>query len=41
MLQVMASYGDKATKDLARNINETLHCPESDNGKILHYYTVR
>jgi len=35
MLQVMASYGDKATKELSRNINETLHRPESDDGKIL------
>ena len=40
MLQVMASYGNRATKELSRNINEMLHHPESDNGKILCYTIV-
>ena len=37
MLEVMASYGNKATKDLARDINKTLHGTMSDDdGKIIN-----
>ena len=35
MLDVMASYGNRAAKDLARDINETLRGSVTDNGKIL------
>ena len=34
MLKVMASYGNRATKELARNINDTLHGSVSDDGKM-------
>ena len=37
MLQVMASYGNRATKNLARTINDMLHCSVSDdNGKKIY-----
>ena len=32
MLKVMASYGNEATKDLARKVNESLHQPMSNDG---------
>ena len=35
MLQVMAFYGDRATKELARNINDILHRPEDKNGNVV------
>ena len=34
MLEIMASYGNRATKELSRNINETIHGSVSDDGKI-------
>ena len=37
MLQVMASYGNIATKNLARTINDIIHCSVSDdNGKKIY-----
>ena len=39
MLEVMASYGNRATKELARCINVALHTPVSDHGKIMCVYT--
>ena len=35
MLEVMASYGNRATKELARNINKILHGSVSDDGKTI------
>jgi len=34
MLEVMASYGNMATKELARNINDTLGALKFNHGKI-------
>jgi len=39
MLEVMASYGNRATKDLSRDINKILHSSVSDDdGKIYPLY---
>ena len=40
MLEVMASYGNKATKELARMINDMLQLPVSDHGKLCTMHAV-
>ena len=37
VVDVMATYGNRSTKELARSINVTLHASVPDGGKIVYY----